>query len=35
MSIVAPTLVPRIKEDPSTDGGDPSEHTNAGYPSSL
>ncbi|PAE08416.1 hypothetical protein CHI12_06370 [Terribacillus saccharophilus] len=28
---VIPTLVPRIKEDPSTDGGFPSGHTNAGY----
>ncbi|WP_366248065.1 phosphatase PAP2 family protein [Terribacillus aidingensis] len=28
---VIPTLVPRIKEDPSSDGGFPSGHTNAAY----
>lgn len=28
---VIPTLVPRIKDDASTDGGFPSGHTNAGY----
>lgn len=28
---IIPTLVPRIKEDASTDGGFPSGHTNAGY----
>jgi len=28
---VIPTLVPRIKDDPSSDGGFPSGHTNAGY----
>ncbi len=30
-SIVVPTLVPRISQNPSTDGGFPSGHTNASY----
>ncbi len=32
---VIPTLVPAIKEDPTTDGGYPSGHTNAAYLSAI